>query len=48
MLITTVVLQKAPPGLFDHACNGRGDVGRGGDLGGGGFELTPLRLSQLI
>ena len=47
MLITTVVLQKAPPGLFDHAGKGRGDVGRGGDRGGV-VELTPLRLSQLI
>lgn len=44
MLITTVVLQKAPSGLFDHAGNGRSGVWRGGGLGGE-VELMPFRLS---
>lgn len=44
MLITTVVSLSTPPGLFDHAGDGRGDV-QGGRRG---FELMPLRLSELI
>lgn len=43
MLITTVVLQKAPPGPFDHAGDGRSGV-----FGGAGVQSTPLRLSHLI
>lgn len=43
MLITTVVLQNAPPGPFDHAGDGRSGV-----FGEAGVRSTPLRLSHLI
>lgn len=47
LLITTVVLQKAPSGLFDHAGDEGSGAWRGGDARRGS-ELRPRSLSGII
>lgn len=47
LLTTTVILQKAPSGLFEQGGDERSDAWGGGDVGRGS-ELRPRSLSGII